>query len=73
MKYEQHKIEFYQTESMVPIVLLDTHALLIMMIKSFLIMHATVFKRMQEDVIWPGDALKVELAHFPPGALCYDS
>ena len=37
------------------------------------IKHATVLKRMQEDVMWPGDALKVELAYSPLGALCYDS
>ena len=37
------------------------------------IKHATVFKRLQEDVMWLGDALKVELAHSPPGASCYDS
>ena len=37
------------------------------------IKHATVFKRMQEDVMWSGDTLKVELAHSPPSASCYDS
>ena len=38
-----------------------------------MIKYATVLKVMQEDVMWPGDALKVELAYSPPGALCYDS
>ena len=55
MKRQQHKLESYETESMVLLSFLDTPYALLTERKLFL--YAAAFIIIQEDDMWPGDAL----------------
>ena len=55
MKRQQHKLESHETESMVLLSFLDTPYALLTERKLFLYAAALII--MQEDDIWPGDAL----------------
>ena len=68
MKRRQHKLENHETESMVLLSFMDTPYALLTERKLFL--YATAFIIIQEEEMWPGDALD-KLAHSPPGAIHY--
>ena len=72
LKRQQHKLESHETGSMVLLSFLDTPYALLTEWKLFL--YATAFIIIQEEEMWPGDALD-KLAHSPPGALAmfYDA
>ena len=68
MKCQQHKLENHETESMVLFSFMDTLYALLIVRKLFLYAAALII--IQEEEMWPGDALD-KLAHSPPGAIHY--